>query len=387
MKRKALTLLLVGLMACHRGGGSTGPDPIPTPTPAPTPTPIIRPAWPFGVVNCCNVNPGWPLESDAQLQQMADAGATMTHMRTGPYEAGSEDAAATTMDKLVHAVVFANNLGITPEIDLVDGWALVNRVNLWHDSCAVTQAAPPQRYIDHVTQVVGTLRGYRVTYQIGNEMYRCTPTLPWLRGIYDAAKAAGAGRIGSDDPRVGDYLTVHGFSPTSNGTVLNETDNRDYTAAQWVWLYQESKKRGGYIMIWFGPSDEQRKAEILEAMKHVDDGSPTAQCIVPPSEDGGWVYPPAPPLGAEMKGIVQAATRQVPELCGTVGFDQLLPQLDRVAQVLQGAGVCADRSRDSVFVRNSKGKFEEYHIVSFATGCWANNPADLPKNIWTWRQP
>ena len=370
------------LYACHKGVPLPGPT---DPGPVPTPTPVVdwTPAWPFGVVYCCNNNPGWPLVTHQQLQEMRKAGGTLTHVRTGPYEAGSEDAAATTISKLIDTVGFANTLGISVEVDLVDGWALVNRVNLWHDSCSVTQGPPPQRYIDHITEVVNATKGFQVTYQLGNEMYRCTPTLPWLQGLYNAAKAAGAGRVGSDDARVGDYLTVHGFSPTSNGAILNETDNQEHTPAQWVDLYQASKKRGGYIMVWFGPSDDAQRAAILAALRHVDDGQ-VSDCFVPQSEDPGWL-PPSPPNGnAEMKDIVLAARAEVPEMCGTTGFDQLLPQLDRVAGRLRLRGVCADRSRDSVFVRNSRGKFEEYHAVSFATGCWANNPADLPKNIWTY---
>ncbi len=381
MKKVLLYGFAIALLACHKGNSPSAPDPIPDPTP----TPVVshRPAWPFGVVYCCNNNPGWPLVTDGQLREMADAGATMTHMRTGPFEDGSEDAAATTMPLLRHAVETATGLGISTEVDLIDGWALVNHVNRWHDGCDVTQKAPSQRYIDHITLVVNTVKDLNVTFHIGNEMYRCGPSTAWLQGIYDAAKRAGAGRIGSDDSRVGDYLTVHGFSPTSNGTVLNETDNRDYTAAQWVWLYQESKKRAGYIMIWFGPSDDERRAEILEAMKHVDEGV-AAACIVPPSDDDPrWEV--SSPYGAEMKDAVLAAVRTVPETCGNPSFSNGFAQIEKVAAALTSRGVCADRSNDALFVKNSRDKYEEYHIFSYRTGCWATDPHVLPKNIWTWR--
>ncbi len=382
MKKKMLLAFLLGLIACGRGGDSpVTPDPVPTAVPTPEPT---RPAWPFGVVFCCNNNPGWPLATDEQLAQAAEAGATMTHFRTGPFEDGSEDAAATTIPLLVHAVQTANSLGITPEVDLVDNWALVNRVNRWHDSCAVTQAAPPQRYIDHVREVVGAMAGSRVTYQLGNEGYRCTPSRAWSHGLLDAAHAAGATRVGTNaGDGIGDYITIHGFNPTSNGVVLNETDNRDYTAEQWVWLYRESRARGGYIMVWFGPSSDERRVEILNAMKHVDDTA-VAQCIVPPSEDPGWA-PPSSPQGAEMKGTVAAAVGLVPATCGQPDFSTGFSQIEKVVAELLDRGQCADRSRDALFIRNSKGKFEEYHIFSYATGCWATDPHKLPAYIWTWQ--
>lgn len=269
----AFAVLLLSLAACK--GRTTGPGPVPTPTPTPIATPTPRPpAWPWGAIVCCDdpltpgvdegYRDGWSLATPSALAQMAAAGATMTHFRTGPFRDGS-----VTIPMVVAAVQNANSLGLRVEVDLIDNWALANNETPWGDGCSVTHAAPRPRHVKHVREVVEATAGMDVTYNLGNEGFRCNPSEAWDRGIYDAAKAAGAGRVGSNsDLGIGDYITVHGFEAVGGGQFLTEDDGGDHTPQEWIEIYRASKARGGYVMFWRGTMSDAQWAELFALMRN-----------------------------------------------------------------------------------------------------------------------
>jgi hypothetical protein len=77
---------------------------------------------------------------------------------------------------------------------------------------------------------------------------------------------------------------------------------------------------------------------------------------------------------------VDSAKATVGEHCGTDHAGSLAT-LDAVGADLRKQGLCAGRSADSVFVLDGE-LWKELHLVTFATGCWSQDPNQVPKNTW-----
>lgn len=272
-RKVSSVLVLFLLLACGKGR-STGPSPQPTPLPSPTSTPVPHSAWPWGAIICCDdprtpsvdegYRDGWALANPGPLHEMASAGATLTHFRTGPFRDGSS-----SIPSLVVAVQAANSLGIRPEVDLIDNWALANGETPWGDGCEVTHSAPRPRHLKHVREVVEATAAYDVTYNLGNEGFRCNPEPEWDKGLYAEAKAAGARRVGSNSGLgIGDYFTTHGFEPACGGNILTEDDGGDHTPEEWIDLYRRSRSCGGQVMFWRGTMSDAQWADLLNRMRN-----------------------------------------------------------------------------------------------------------------------
>lgn len=367
----ALLALVVLGTSCSRDS-PTIPDPPPR-----APTPGLH--WPFGVVVCCDdpltavdegIRDGWTLATPEALEKMAHAGATMTHFRTGPYVLGSPEARA--VEGLREAVQAANSFGIRPEIDLIDNWALVNGVNAWGDSCKVTQQAPQERHLVHIREVVLATKDFDVTYNLGNEGDRCSPAKAWDLGLYGEVKKLTSRPVGSNSGLgIGDYVTVHGFSPTSNGTILTESDNRDHTPEEWYWLYRESEKRKGYVMLWFGPMKDSDRERLLAMMS----STTGAECFAPDPEDPNWGRKYH--RDSMMIGMVRAAQLALGDRCGEP-WQETLAEL---AKLLRFEGYCASGPwADALVIKAPDGLWEEMHAVEVTGGCYTTT--NTYKGAW-----
>jgi len=85
-----------------------------------------------------------------------------------------------------------------------------------------------------------------------------------------------------------------------------------------------------------------------------------------------------------MRAAVNAAKAVVGERCGT-DHQGSLATLGLLGAELRKQGYCASGPwADAVAILTPSGKWEEYHAVTFASGCWAQDPAQLPKYTWTY---
>lgn len=320
MTPRLLALLLGTALIVLPGCRPRPPEP-PLPSPSPTPPPPLSPlriegsrfvpALQGGII-CCDdprtpdldegLRDGWTLATDAALDGLAAAGLNVTHYRAGPYNdtgptlLGSEQdrrrarALAVSVETygpgtdilpdLRRSVRAANARGIYVEVDLVDNWALVNGWNFYGDDCSVTQGPPPEGYLGWVRAVVAVTFDLAVSYNLGNEGFRCQPSEAWERGLYAETKAALASRGAPDRPvgsqvllpntRVAlDYRTLGGvfFAPARMEipVALTEDDGGDHTPEEWSALAAEARGNGTYVMVWRGTmSDRDFERAIRE---------------------------------------------------------------------------------------------------------------------------
>jgi hypothetical protein len=315
--RLALPALLVAITfpGCH----SNPPPPPPPPPPTPTPLPQLRvegssfvPALQGGVI-CCDdprtpdvdegIRDGWTLATDTALDGLAAASLNVTHYRTGPYSAAQQTAAPLVSDSdrelsrnlaisvkeygpgeeilpdLRRSVQAANARRIYVEVDLVDNWALANGWNFYGDDCSVTQGAPPEGYLGWIRAVVAVTWDLEVTYNLGNEGFRCRPSEAWERGLYAEAKAAlaahGVSRpVGSaillPDTRVSfDYRSLGDvfFAPPHMEipVILTEDDGGDHTPQEWATLVAQARQNGTYAMVWRGTMSDRDFERAIQA--------------------------------------------------------------------------------------------------------------------------
>jgi hypothetical protein len=83
-----------------------------------------------------------------------------------------------------------------------------------------------------------------------------------------------------------------------------------------------------------------------------------------------------------MKSVVLAAEAVVGSHCGT-DHQGSLATLGLLADEIRRQGYCASGPwADALVVLAPDGRWEEYHAVAFATGCYSQDPAQLPKYRW-----
>jgi hypothetical protein len=310
------------------GGVVTVPDPEQCPSQLPPDAPkIVAGKWvPFlrGATNCCDYDgtpdvdeglaDGWALVTEAALDRIVASGTVnWTHVRLGPFREPA-DISATLNRTLARSIrgygpgpailddarasgLAAKARGVFVEWDVVDNWALVHSEwNFYGDNCSVTHAAPPARYLEWASAVVGATWDIPGTYNLGNEGFRCAPSEAWERGLYDALKAALAAKgvsraVGStvtiNDKRTSfDYRTFHGWTVPPSGwstdipAMLTETDNDHYDAAAWTAFAGQMEARGMYVSIWRGPVSWSSHNASIAAMPKLG-APPSSQCTLP----------------------------------------------------------------------------------------------------------
>lgn len=246
---------------------------------------------------------GWTLATDAALDRLAAGRLNVTHYRTGPYSAtgpsGVQLAQARDrtrarmlaisvrtygpgsgiIPELRKSVQAANARGLYVEVNLVDNWALVNGWSFFADDCAVTQAAPPERYVEWVRQVVDATGDLAVLYSLGNEGFRCGPRPEWEKGLYETAKARLREHGWPDRPVASqvslaatrtplDYRTFGGLfqAPPSLPDIpgmLTEDDGGDHTPEEWRAVEAQARANGTYLMFWRGTMPDREWERLL----------------------------------------------------------------------------------------------------------------------------
>ena len=107
-------------------------------------------------------------------------------------------------------------------------------------------------------------------------------------------------------------------------------------------------------------------------------------CFPPDSEDPLWVEPPV--VGGGMSPAIRQAVADakvvVGERCGTDHAGSLAT-IELVAAELRRKGHCAGRGSDALSIADGT-VWKEIHVVTFASGCWSQDPANYPKATWTY---
>lgn len=193
----------------------------------------------------------------------------------------------------------------------------------------------------------------------------------------------------SDFTDVADFVVTHARAalaePVSGRWTLNNERNPEFSPEQEASNFKVARDLGLSYSFWRAEMKEAPMLNTLERMRDIISGGGAPVGCFPPAEDDPlWVEPPqAGSVGTNMRPALEEAKAQVPQRCGTDHAGSL-ETLDILGAKLRELGYCAGRMTDSVFIKNPEGFYQEFHAVAFSSGCWANDPAQLPKNTWTY---
>jgi len=372
-------------------------------------------------------NHRWPLISSDAIDYFGKYSFNAFHMRMGPFygdkdhenlwtdtggplkaDGSPNEAFFAEVDKTIQ---HAADKGWWVEMNLVDTWYCKHaqwgdQQMPWPqdaiDSCGRTANPTVESYIRFL--VARYTRFGNVIWSLDNEGAEIQGAKQawwdWARDVVrdeeqkDASKHAHL--IGATQEFSGavDFSITHARAPLTAAIdgrwSLNNERNPEFPPEQEASNFKMARDAGLAYAFWRAGMNEQKMTETLELMKGVVDGSTPVGCFPPDENDPLWVTPPASgAVGTSMRPQVDAAKAEMGEKCGRVdGEGSLhggsLQTLDELGQVLRKNGLCAGRTTDSVFVKTPEGKWQEFHAVSFASGCWANDPTQLPKNTWTY---
>lgn len=440
--KKAL-LVAVGLLLM---GASCPPTP-PTPTPMPTPTPpvgydtnrLLRVAdgkltlldgTPFHLdmgVMCCGVEqspPGvttkWPLVSQSEMDYLVEKGGlNAVHMRLGPYTAEAESFVGVGNylpgtqtfnpqydELLLELVQHAYDKKLWVEVVPIDTWGCKftqqgNEYNPWpaEDVAACGNHMTPvqEAHIRHYVALLHKFTNVIFSTDVEGALVK-HPQRQWFEDVARIIREEDRAThlVGTNWPEIGDgpfdYVSVHDraalAAPLFGKFTLNNERNPQFGVEQEISNFKQARALGLSYAFWRADMSIADMESVLAGYKEVISGGGVVGCYPPAEDDPLWATPPTPG-GGEMRDAVNAAKAAVGEQCGRVDSSGSLHggsllTLDDLGKQLRLSGHCAARSTDSVFIKRPDGKYEEYHSVTFATGCWSQDPAQQPKNTWTY---
>ena len=269
-----------------------------------------------GAIVCCRgaKQLGWPLITNAALQQIADNGGNYTHIRLGPFtdNEGAEFVAYRPVangkqdlkfwnppfwTKVRATIEKARSLGIYTEVDLIDAWILEqpeltpwsknNNVNGVDDAlCANLSRAPNPLYERWLRKVVAETGEYdNVIYQIGNETFDCKSkgsSIAYEIGVANIVRDELEQRgfssklIGTNShndaienhPLI-DYISEHYETAPirrSKPTVNNEQASSWVTVSNFENELREAYRKGTYFQLWRGDLNDSQYREALNKL-------------------------------------------------------------------------------------------------------------------------
>ena len=252
-----------------------------------------------------------------------------------------------------------------------------------------------KRFIDKMVEEFGCFGN--VVWQVDNE----GALVPRARREYyeavhaafrDAEQRLGCGIVhmtGINWPEVGDgpydYVTTHAdaalTTPFWGKHSQNNEHNRPVSVDEDYSRFIRAREAGLHYWYWRAEdSDADMRAKLAKRRG----GSEPVGCFAPSADDPLWG---ANLTGSgQMKAQVEAAKVAVGERCGSVPpHEGAFPTLEALAAELRSKGYCASGPwGDALVVKAPDGLWEEYHAVAYTDGCWANNPAVLPKFRWVY---
>lgn len=405
-----------------------------------------QPFTPFGAIQCCMgsietaskelrpprrplpFHPGrtaaacntlWPLASECWMDYTHAKGANLFHFRMGPFygdAAHESDWAAfggpyaggpgsdwnpTFWQKYRELLQHAREIGANVEVVTVDTWYCKHaqwgdQEMPWPaadiDACGRRPSPEQERYIRKVvSEAKDAPHVIWITDNEGDQIQGddCA-WFEWNRSVIrdEEAKSGGATRmVGTNNVRCGggsfDYVATHARSALAEPIAGKHTENNErnpsFSPEQEYANFCRAQAAGLHWWFWRA---EMTDAELEETLNLFGRGcGGPVGCFAPGTEDPLWAEPPVAG-GGEMRDAVNAAKAAVGEHCGT-DHQGSLDTLGLLAAELRRQGYCASGPwTDAVVILTPSGKWEEYHAVTFATGCWAQDPAQLPKFTW-----
>lgn len=448
LRKLMMGLALAGFTACPPPGPNPPTPPTPTPPPpiaqldvnrtlrvAPNSTRLtLLDGTPFNFdqgVQCCMPAPAavgnsrWPLSSESQMDYFKSFGLNAVHFRLGPFfgDADHESEWADTggayigstpdfnpafWNKVEALVQHAYDQTMWVEINIIDTWYCKHANSDWGDqpmpwpqadidACGRAMTPVQEAFIRQAVKVLGKFPN--VIWATDNEGGEIRQTKRvWYEAqvpiIRDEESKNGypAHLIGTNNTDFADgpfdYVSTHDraalLAPIAGKWTLNNERNPEFSAEQEISNFKQARDAGLSYAFWRAEMSEATMTEVLEGYKAVIGGGAVVGCFPPAAEDPRWITPPqGGVVGTNMRSAVEAGKANMPERCGT-DHQGSLKTLELLGSELRKLGYCAGLSADSVFILNPEGLWQEFHAVSFATGCWANDPAQLPKNTWTY---
>jgi len=317
------TAATFGLVYCDGSVGHPAP-PVPTPTHTPWPhsAPITQPMriegsrfvtqdgrCVIGLSTCCadEHDPvsygGWPLISDARIQEAAQAGINLVHIRLGPFKCdfpfnslqgdicpygyhvppgtcpGCPEWNEAFFNHVHHVIQVARDAGLYVEVDIIDGWSMKNENNAWAKKCdELIQIFPLKPYVvEWIQKVLDDYAQYpNVIFQVSNEDgVSCGYVNPQaeqyiIDEVHKRGRLVGTNsEIPSIEARA-DFINHHypraiavlQGKPTrvnENGDLLSADDFQRELAA--------SVALGSYFDLWRGDLDEAGYQKALQYVK------------------------------------------------------------------------------------------------------------------------
>jgi hypothetical protein len=343
-----------------------------------------------------------PFYADADHEsEWADVG--------GPYAGGAgSDWNPAFWDKVKALVEHAGSKGANVEVNVIDTWYCKHAASNWGDQ----QMPWPQPDIDacgkqgtpeqekYIRKVVSTLNDYgNVIWITDNEGGEINGTkrawYEWVAQVIRDEEQKGEFKIvrliGTNNTDFADgpfdYVATHDRSALTQPIAGKHTENNErnpqFSAEQEFANYCKAQEANLHYWFWRAELSDEDTAWVLEKMRGGCGNVPVG-CFPPGEDDPLWVEPPdAGVVGTNMRPALEEAKADIPERCGTDHAGSLRT-LELLGAELRRRGYCSDKVTDSVFIQTPEGKWQEFHAVSFATGCWAQDPAQLPKNTWTY---
>lgn len=375
------------------------------------------------------INTLWPLASEAWMNYTQEkGGANFFHFRMGPFYAAEDQESewqaiggpyaggpgsdwnpafwAKYRDLIAHARKIGANVEIVP----VDTWYCKHAASNWGDqqmpwpqsdidSCGIRPSPEQEKYIRKVvSEACMATNVVWLTDNEGGEIRGNTRQwFEWVRTVIRDEEAQCAARVGSapivrmvgtnqtnycDGPF--DYCATHARAPLTTPIASKHTENNERNPDLGSPEAEHAAMcgaRAAGLHWWFWRAEmSDVDFERTMALFKSGCGGPVG-CFPPPDNDPLWGENVTG--SGQMRAQVESAKAAVGERCGSIPPHEAgNTTLDALAAVLRERGECAGRSVDSVFVKAPDGWWEEYHSVSFVSGCWAQNPAVLPKYRW-----
>lgn len=446
--KKFAAVMVVGLLAACRPGPPTPvPTPTPPPPPpaldlnrvlrvAPNSTRLtLLDGTPFSLdmgVQCCMPAPAavgnsrWPMASESQMDYFRGYGLNTVHFRLGPfygdvdhesewadtggaYVAAGPDFNPAFWSKVEALVQYAYDHTMWVEVNPIDTWYCKHAASNWGDqpmpwpqadidACGIAMTPVQERYLRHAVRTLG--RFPNIIWTTDNEGGE-------IRGTKREWYVAVASIIRDEEAVVGlpvhlvginntdfadgpfDYVSTHDraalVAPIAGKWTLNNERNPEFTAEQEISNFKRARDAGLSYSFWRAEMSEATMVEVLEGYKAVIGGDPVVVgCFPPADDDPKWVVPPVVGGGMspETRKEVDDAKVAVGERCGTDHAGSLAT-IELVAAELRRKGECSGRLSDALFIKDG-AVWKEIHVVTFASGCWSQDPANTPKSTWTY---
>lgn len=199
-------------------------------------------------------------------------------------------------------------------------------------------------------------------------------------------------------PEIGDgpydAVSTHDDGPLTKSFFGKHSDNNErngttYSASQDHSMFCDAQKDGNHFFFWRAEDSDSLMNEKL-ALRKSGCSNSNIQCFVPGSNDPNWNSNPTPGGDPGLKSGVESMKLSVGERCGA---SDKYAALDIAAEEMRNRGYCSTgRWGDALAVKcpddvENGECVQEFHLVEFTQGCWANNPSVLPKFTWRYNFP